>query len=294
MKIVRPYTLGSGLTLISTNVAQEYSTYDPAVTYAKAARVTSGLNAFESVADGNVGNALSDAAWWLDLGASNPYRMYDQYNGTQTQNAGAIVDTLSAAGRVDTIALLNVSAASVHITMSTASDGVIYDETQSLVSSSGINTWYDYFYEPIVRKTDVVFQDVPNFANPTIALTINQPSGIAKVGVAIIGQAKDLGDVVYGAQTGIQDYSKKETDDFGNFMIVKRAYAKRGSFKLIVDNARVDALNVLLAGYRAEPILWIGTDTYASTWIYGFYRDFSVEIAFRNHSNLNLELEGLT
>ena len=50
----------------------------------------------------------------------------------------------------------------------------------------------------------------------------------------------------------------------------------------------------MLAAYRAEPMLWIGSEQYASTWVYGFYRDFSVEITFPNQSYLNLGLEGLT
>jgi hypothetical protein len=220
--------------------------------------------------------------------------MFDQSNASQTSNPTLIEVVVSATGRIDTIALLNLTAATVDIEMSTVLDGVFFEETFNLVSSSGINNWYEYFYEPIARNFDLLVNGVPNFANPTITLRIHEPGGTARVGVAIIGRSKDLGEIVYGAKTGILDFSRKETDDFGNFQIAKRAYAKRGTYQLVIDNARVDEISIILAGYRAEPVLWVGSDKYASTWIYGFYRDFSVELTFPYQSYLNLEIEGLT
>lgn len=294
MKIIRPVELGKGLTLVSSNAPEADPDWDPTVTYALAARVSFGGRVFESAQAGNVGHATTDPAWWTDMGPTNPYAMFDQSNSTQTTNATLIEAVVTATGRIDGIALLNLSAASVEIEMSTGTDGVFFDQTFNMVSSSGINNWYDYFYEPISRKFDLVLTGVPNYANPTITLRVREPGGIAKVGVAIIGRVKDLGEVVAGAKTGIQDFSRKETDDFGNFIIVKRAYAKRGTFQLFVDNARVDEISMILAEYRAEPVLWIGSEQYSSTWIYGFYRDFSTELVFPYQSYLNLELEGLT
>jgi len=294
MKVVRPITLGNGLTLISTNATAADPAYSSGTTYANGARVTVGQRTFESLQDGNIGQPTTDIAWWLDVGASNPYAMFDQSNASQTSRAGMIEVVVSAVGRIDALALLNLNAASVDIEMETTLDGTFYSQSFNLVSNSGINNWYDYYYEPITRKFDFVALGVPNFANPTITLRIHEPGGTAKVGVAIIGRSKDLGDVTYGAKVGIQDYSRKERDDFGNWSIVPRAYSKRGTYQLVVDSARVDEISMILADYRAEPVLWVGSEQYASTWIYGFYRDFSVEISFPTKSYLNLELEGLT
>lgn len=294
MKIIRPLALGDGLTLIETNVPDADADWDPGVTYALGARVSAGNRGFESVQDGNQGHATSDLAWWADAGPTNPYAMFDQSNSSQTTNPGVIEVVVSAVGRIDGIALLNLDAASVEIEMATVMDGTFFQQTFNLVSSSGINNWYDYFYEPISRKFDLVVTGVPNFANPTITLRVNEPGGTARAGVAIIGRVKDLGEVTRGAKTGIQDFSRKERDGFGGFNIVKRDYAKRGTFQLFLDNARVDEISTILAEYRAEPVLWVGSDEFSSTWIYGFYRDFSVELTFPYNSYLNLELEGLT
>ena len=56
----------------------------------------------------------------------------------------------------------------------------------------------------------------------------------------------------------------------------------------------VDEIVNLLAEYRATPIVYIGSDAYASTIVYGFYKDFTVVIAYYLKSICNLEIEGLT
>ncbi|TCM40108.1 hypothetical protein [Novosphingobium sp. ST904] len=277
-------------------LADTYAAWSEGTTYAAGHRVisTDTHHAYESLAADNLGNAVTDVTKWLDLGATNAYAMFDQFNSTQTAAARSVSFEVTVAGRADAVALLNLVAASVDIEMSTAGDGVIFSRSYNLVSNSGINSWYEYYFEPIIRRGDLVAYDLPNYANPTFRITIHEPAGTAKIGVAVIGQSKQLGDLLIGAKTGIQDYSRKETDDFGNFTIVQRAYAKRATYKLRVDNTRIDALSALLASYRAEPIVWVGADTYTSTWVYGFYRDFSIEIAFALDSYLSLELEGLT
>lgn len=275
-------------------VADTYDAYDAGDTYAEGARITSGNHVYESLAGGNTGHPVTDPAWWLDIGATNAYAMFDKSNTTQAARAESITFEVSVSGRADAIGLLNIVGATVDIAISTEIDGEIYNETFDLVSNSGIDNWYEYYFEPIVRRGDLVVYNLPNYANTTFTVTLHEPSSTAKIGVALFGQSKDLGDLLYGAKTGIQDYSRKEADEFGNFTIVQRNYAKRGSYKILVDNDRVDAISAVLAAYRAEAVLWVGADQFASTWVYGFYRDFNIEIAFYNQSYLTLELEGLT
>jgi hypothetical protein len=277
-------------------LAETYAEYNAGTTYDVDDIVisTTDHHAYQALTDGESGNSLSYTAKWLDLGANNRYAMFDNSNSTQTLNGASIVVEVTVDGRADAVSLLNMVAASVQIVMETAADGEIYNETFNLVSDSGVNNWYEYFFEPIIRRGDLTVYDLPSNANPTFTITINEPGDIAKVGAMVVGQSRDLGYLLYGARTGIQDYSRKEADEFGNFTIVQRAFAKRATFKVLVDNTRIDALSALLASYRAEAVVWVGVDDYTSTWIYGFYKDFAFEIAFQDKSYLTLELEGLT
>jgi hypothetical protein len=136
---------------------------------------------------------------------------------------------------------------------------------------------------------NLIVTDLPNVADPTIQIIIDNETGSTEVGTVVVGQTRDLGLTVYGARTGIQDYSRKVTDEFGNFTIVERAFAKRGNFDVVVANAKIDALADLLASYRATPVVWIGTDDYSSTWIYGFYKDFGLG---RSRGTIPLQIAG--
>ena len=175
----------------------------------------------------------------------------------------------------------------------TETTSTVFDYTFNLQSDSGVDSWYDYFSENIVYKTDLVLTDLPLYTDPQVRAVITG-TGTVSCGTMQLGQTRELGAAVYGARAGIQDYSKKDVDAFGNYTIVPRAFAKRTSLKLVTDNAQIDELHAMLADYRTTPAVWIGTDEYACTWVFGFYKDFAVEIAQLRKSYLTLEIEGLT
>jgi hypothetical protein len=276
-------------------IAITYAEYAGGTTYSLGDKVisTTTHHEYESLANSNLGNALTDATKWLDLGSNNRWRMFDQLNSSLTIRDEQIDVTVDINGRADGIAILNVLAATIQIIV-TADAIEVYNETFDMVSDSGVDNWYEYFFEPIVRKSNLIVTDLPNVADPQIQIIIDNATGSTEVGTVVIGQSKDLGMTIYGARTGIQDYSRKTTDEFGNFTIVERAYAKRATFDVTVDNDKIDAISDLLALYRATPVVWVGTDDYNSTWIYGFYKDFSIAIKYVTQSNLALEIEGLT
>lgn len=176
----------------------------------------------------------------------------------------------------------------------TSDQYTVYDETYSLLSDSGITSWYDWFTEEIVYENDLILTNLPKNSNMAVRVRITSAAGDVSVGSMVLGQQLEIGSVIYGARTGIQDYSRKEADEFGNYNIVQRNFAKRAAFKLVLDNSRIDTVQRILAQYRALPVVWIGADQYSSTWLFGFFKDFAVEIAMIEKSYLTLEIEGLT
>ncbi len=293
MRLIRPIAV-NGANLVSSNVVEDpASLYNPATTYALDQIVHDDHIEYQSLQAGNIGHSLAAEDWWLAIGPTNRFRMFDQSNSSATTNADSIVVEVQVDGRADAISILNIVAATVRVEMIVTA-GTIYDETINLVSNSGVTNWYEYFFEPVIRKGDVTLYDMPLNADPIIRVTIEEPGGTASVGALVIGQSRDLGPLLQGARLGIQDYSRKVADDFGNFTIVQRAFSKRATFRILLNNDQVDALSALLASYRATPVVWVGVEKYTASWIYGFYRDFNVELALDDQSYLTLELEGLT
>jgi len=61
-----------------------------------------------------------------------------------------------------------------------------------------------------------------------------------------------------------------------------------------VPNDIVDKMQTLLASRRATPTLYIASELFESTYIYGFYIDMNNVIQYQNQSLLSIEVVGLT
>jgi hypothetical protein len=112
-----------------------------------------------------------------------------------------------------------------------------------------------------------------------------------------IGSVYDLGITEYGAATGITDYSRKDTDAFGTTTFTRRGFSKRMSARSLITTEQLNKTQRILSDLRATPCVWIGTpdtNTYSPLLIYGFYRDFSIDIAYSTQCHCSLEVEGLT
>lgn len=277
-------------------LAETYAEYNAGTTYALNHIVISTTtdHAYQSMQAANTGHALTDPAWWLDLGPTNRFKMFDQSNTSQTINGGSIDVTVQVDGRANSVSLLNIVGTTLQVIISTTEDGVIYSETVNLVSSGGVTNWWEYFFLPVTRYGDWTFDDLPSNNNPIIRVILTEAGGVAKMGSLVTGLSRNIGQVIYPSSIGIQDYSRKETDEFGNYTIVQRDFAKRASLKVAVQENNIDALTTILADLRATPVVFIGVEQYRATWIYGFYKDWSWQLAGPNESYLNLELEGLT
>lgn len=301
MKIIRPMTVDD-VALSSSNVLEnDYAEWDVETEYGlgdlKIYVTTDTHWIIESLQAANTGHTptgeTSDT-WWLKRGNTNRWKMFDQSVQSQTENADTIEVDLIADGIADGVALLNVSAATVNITVTDATDGEVYNEDFNMTSDSGIQDWYAYFFEPIVRLSDLAVTGLPPYAGATIGVTLDDTGNTAKCGALVLGQFKELGLTQYGLGLGITDYSVKQQDDFGNYTILERAYRRRSDISLWVDNGFVDQLYTLLASYRATPTVYIGSDSFGTSIVYGFYKDFYITVPYTDASICTLELEGLT
>lgn len=299
MKIVRPLAVTDAVLTSSNAPENDYAAYNAATSYALGARVivvaANVHDVYESLVASNLNNPpATSPTKWLKVGSTNRWRMFDGSVQSQTERSDNITFQLTVPGRADSICLFNLSAASVQIKMTDAIDGVVYDHTFSMVSDSGITDWYSWLFDPIERLADLTVTGLPPYLNAVIDVTLSASGETVKCGACVVGQSKEVGGLQYGASVGIQDYSVKDRDDFGNITVLERAYSKRANFTVWTENALVDKLHALLAGYRATPIVYIGAGEFSSTVVYGFYKDFSVQIAYPTQSICTLEIEGLT
>ncbi|MDP3854656.1 hypothetical protein [Phenylobacterium sp.] len=287
-----------GIPTLVSSVAESEAIWLAGTTYAEGATVRgTGAHAhsiFLSLVGSNTGNAVTDTTKWLKVGPSNRWRMFDESVGSQTIAPDRISVILTAQERVDSIALFNVEAAELRLTMTDAVDGLVFDQTYGLTSDSGISDWYGFFYTDIERITKKVIADLPPYRGAQIEVELSHPGFTVRCGTLVIGRSRRIGVSQYGAGLGIQDYSRKYRDEFGNYSVSERSFNNNATFAVMVEQRGVDKVFGILSKLRATPIVYVGSEIYGSTTVYGYFKDFNIVIAYPSHSLLSLELEGLT
>lgn len=246
---------------------------------------------------GNYNNSPpASPTYWLDVGYSQRARMFDQSVQSQSYDSVPVEVTVELASWADSVVLLNLAASSVQVVMTDSIEGVVYDQTYSLIDPLDITDWYAYFFTPISRKADLAVTDLPPYAQAEIAITITEGAAgmLTYCGACLLGRSEDFGQTLLGVTGGIQDFSVKTVDDFGNYTITERAYRKRVTADVLVENTDIDRLQHFLAVNRATPLVFLPSEDYTSLIVYGFYKDFSNVIAYPTVSECSIEIEGLT
>ena len=268
-----------------TALAGYAGAWNSGTTYALNAIVyTSTHKLYKSLQAGNVGQtpgAVGASTWWLDYGSTERWSVFDAKVGSQATRASSLTYEIDP-GPIDSVAILNLEADTVTVTMTDvggAGAPVVWSET---VLADGLFT------------SDIVKTDFPlTYLTPHLVIKIDYTGGTAKVGEIVVGPKESLGSTQYNPAISIIDYSIKEVDTFGNYSVLERAYSKRLTCQTTILNTDLDETYNTLANYRARPVVWVGSEDYASMIVYGFYKDFSIEISYPTVSICSLEVEGL-
>lgn len=297
LRVVRPLVITPGM-LVECNVPEaDYPEWAAGTSYALGARVIvlAEHAVYESVAADNVGNVPASSLQWSKVGTTNRWKSLDKVVSTQTQRPGLIRYRIKAGVSVQAVSALNLTEAeSIRVSVTDPHLGLIYDRTVPLAGHMIDSSWWDWFFGPRTVDRQTTFVDLPSAPDAEILIEIAGSDGLA-VGVLILGQMRTFSlGIKANARVGIQDFSRKERDEWGETVLVERAFARRASFSAFLKASEVDELNDFLTEVRATSCLWIGSDRYEATTVYGFWKSFDIVLAYTDYSDCELDLEGLT
>lgn len=296
MRIIRPVEITPAILTTSSAPETDYAAWDVATAYAVGERAMYSHRNYEALVahtGANPETDTSDPPKWLDLGANNRWRMFDDRVGSLTEQAGSIAVSLTPGEAINALALFSLLGRSLSVTLTDSTEGVVYQCDLSLVDA-GVGDWYEWFFAPIGRQSDAVLTDLPAYVGASLSVTVENNTETAACGHLVMGRQADIGVALYGTSVGITDYSRKETDQFGNALVVERAFSKRAEFDVAIETPRVSAVQRLLAAIRSRPVVWIGAQGYESTVLFGYYRDFQISISGPTVSDATITVEGLT
>lgn len=239
---------------------------------------------------------------WSDQGAENRWAMFDDYVSSVTDSGTTTMSVTLGFNNCDTFSLFNIVANTVTATLNVDSVEVWSKVINLVDAGSNITDWYEYFFGPIESESDHVETGVPIYgSNAELTLEFEVSSGTVQCGHCTMGLAQFVGLTNYGIEIGIISYGKKDVNQFGQAYLKQGAFAKRANLTAFVKPAQMDAIFKRFAALREVPCTWIlnnsgatsGTD-FESLLLFGFWRDFQLEISNPSTCGCSAEIEGLT
>ena len=299
MKVIPPLTITAAM-LTSSTCAEPHASetaYVAGTTYALDAVVVVAADhrTYQSLQAGNVGHTPSSSpTWWLDIGPTNRWKMFDLLRNTQTEQASPLTVVFAPGVRINSLALLGLVATSVTISMT--SGGISVYSTTINLNKREVLDWYDYFFDPFSTQPGVALFDLPPYSNGIITVAITNTTGAAKCGGVVVGTYVYIGEVQYNAESNALNFSTVERDAFGNSLLIPRRTVPQTTQTIFCPKDRVDKVRDLRTALNAVAALWCGledsTDGYSEALqILGYYRRFTINVGFIEHVLITLELE---
>jgi hypothetical protein len=296
MQVIKPIIFLDSQ-LISTTAVEAYPTYAAGTPYALNAFVVDLNKVYQSLQASNTGHTPdSSPTFWQYISVGNKQAMFDNEVSTQTTATTTLTTVVAPAVIINSLAYLELQGTQLQVEVRDGAGGtIVYNKTIAL-DNTIILDWYMYFFEPYNPKTEVILSDVPPYLNARITTTLTGSSGsTVKIGSMIYGTVYKLGTTQYGVSSGIRDYSVKQTDDFGNTTFLQRAFSRRMEANVFMNNTALAFNQRLLTTLRAVPAVWIGSteDNFSPITVFGYYRDFNIDISYPTFSLCRIEIEGL-
>lgn len=300
--MINPITVNNSVLVSSSIDEDDYPVWDSGTTYSAEDRVIvvgTTHKIYESVVNSNVGQQPqldTDNSHWIEVSATNRWKAFDGKLSDQASDTSSIYYELLMPSNVTGIAIFNPEGTNLNITITSGSTEVFNQDYDIIDLSGDVTDWLEYFTTDLSENyKNVILTSIPAYAGSTVEITITGGS-IAKVGEIVLGAVRTLGQSNYGTGLSILDFSTKETDTFGNYVVIERAFQDEVNFQFQVETGNVGKVKRWLSERRALPTVYFtdfDQEQYGGI-AYGYYEDFDLPLSGPSLSFATLSARGLT
>ncbi len=301
MRVIPPITITDAI--LTSSTATEPGTgetaYAAGTTYALGDTCSViGTNShivYQSLQAGNIGHTpATSPTYWIAVGPTNRWKMFDTLRNTQTVSASPLTVVLTPGMRCNSIAVMGMVADSITVTV-TSGGSTVYTYTKDL-RTRDVTDWYAYYFDPFTSLPGIVLFALPPYTNAIITVTMTISSGNVSCGAIVVGNSEYLGDMQYNAKDDVLNFSTITRDAYGTATLVARRNVPKTIQALWLDKSKVKRVADIRDSLNAVPAVWSGIDDPAdgffnSFLILGIYKTFSLDASGPNTAVVNLELE---
>lgn len=249
LRIMIPAVIDDSKLTSSTVPETDYAVWNSGTTYALGARCIKNHRIFESqVATGNINkdpvdpvNQFGTIVYWLDIGPTNRYAMFDGYISTPTVATTSMTVVLHA-GAANMIYLDGLEGANtLTVSVKDAPGGSVILSGSYSLRGNRPSTYWQYWFNAFLNVKSKIIPNIPPYTNMEFTITLSGATGATiKCGVLGVGMVKSMGRTQQGAEAKPKNYGYVKTDQYGNntYKVGKKAIDITGSAVIDQDEAR--------------------------------------------------------
>lgn len=230
---------------------------------------------------------------WIKVGPTNTWALFNgrtsqssKFNATASYRFrfGRAIDAVAAIGLVDV--------QTIRVRVVDPTYGTVFDKSLTVGLAPEIPDWWEWHFG-VWTPTGALgmFTGLPAYPQADVLVDF---AGTTKmeVGKLLMGNTKEWGlGVEVGASVGIQDFSRKDLDEYGNRVLVERTYIGWADMSVPVRRAEITPLKSYMAQNRAKPILFIGSQDIEALNVFGIAKDWSIAIEYYGYAMFAIQLE---
>ncbi|MFI0472974.1 hypothetical protein ACGLWX_09695 [Halomonas sp. HMF6819] len=240
---------------------------------------------------------------WIVHRTTNPTAMWNGIIGDATKSAAPWfegegrgiqfeIELGRRAGGVAFFGLRNVD--SIRVEMIDPREGVVFDETRSMRSRRGINSYWSWFFEPIERRVDAIFDKLPPYAAKLRISLQAAGDQAAECGACLIGPVRQYGFIEWKSGGKVLSFTEATRTRGGRLELRRGESVKAGSFRVSMRGDESDAIIKRLTDIEGLRVVFMGTDMYETALIYGIYEGLTFVYENKAFHNYSMEVLGLT
>ena len=203
-------------------------------------------------------NAAGEITFWIEVGPTNLYAMFDGLVSTKTRRATNITITLKP-GYFNGFALFGLEAEHIVVTVKDAPGGTVIYSIDEALEGSAPADYYEYFFDRFKPLRQFIATGIDPYNNAEITLTLTSSSSEVAVGMFALGDLRPVGVPLSGVSVEPIDYSSVITNEFGETEVRKRNNATGMAISAKMDIEDANTVLDTIKEVLGTPVVVIGS-----------------------------------
>lgn len=255
--------------------------YDPDETYNIKSKAIYESAIYSSAIDSNpdtIPEGLAkDTPTWVKFSATNFYKPFDYRLGVDVsaQSPEYIEYTIKTPKPLTAISVHGLDAYFVKVEIGKGGFN-LYSETINTNSSENVYDEYTWCTAPIIRNSQLVFQNIPFAWDYFVKVRVSKTAGVAKIGKLVFGYSEYFGESESPIEGDLENLSNPQLNEFDVTEILEGRQISTRNYKVHYSRANAQHIENSIKKLKGNPAVFYEDQDDDYGIIFGIVKSFSI------------------